>query len=162
MSASSSSSSSSSSLSSDTAEVTAITEAVTAQRPVTEVAVGVMVRPDGSYLLAQRPEGKPYAGYWEFPGGKLERGESVEAALVRELDEELGVTVTAIERWRTLEHDYPHAYVRLFFCKVTAWQGVPVGREGQAFAWQQGAANVTPLLPATIPVVDWLAEESKI
>ncbi len=155
---SASSSSSSSSLSSDAAEVT---EAVAAHRAVTEVAVGVMVRPDGSYLLAQRPGGKPYAGYWEFPGGKLERGESVEAALVRELDEELGVTATAIERWRTLEHDYPHAYVRLFFCKVTEWQGVPVGREGQAFAWQQGAANVAPLLPATIPVVGWLAEENK-
>lgn len=157
-----SSSSSSSSLSSNAAEVTAVTEVVADRRAVTDVAVGVMVRPDGSYLLAQRPGGKPYAGYWEFPGGKLERGESVEAALVRELDEELGITATAIERWRTLEHDYPHAYVRLFFCKVTAWHGEPVGREGQAFAWQHGAANVAPLLPATIPVVSWLAEESKI
>ncbi len=156
-----STSASSSSFSSDAAEVTAVTEVVAAHRAVTEVAVGVMVRPDGSYLLAQRPGGKPYAGYWEFPGGKLEPGESVEAALVRELDEELGITATAIERWRTLEHDYPHAYVRLFFCKVTAWHGVPVGREGQAFAWQQGAANVAPLLPATIPVVGWLAEESE-
>jgi 8-oxo-dGTP diphosphatase len=142
------------SLSPDTAQAPAV-------RPVTEVAVGVLVRPDGSYLLAQRPDGKPYAGYWEFPGGKLERGESVEAALMRELDEELGLKVTAIERWRTLEHDYPHAYVRLFFCKVTAWQGNPVGREGQAFAWQQGAASVAPLLPATIPVVTWLSEETQ-
>jgi len=97
-------------------------------RKVTEVAVGVLVQPDGRYLLAQRPQGKPYEGYWEFPGGKLEAGEGVEAALARELHEELGIDVTACERWRTLEHDYPHAYVRLFFCKVTAWNGDPVGR----------------------------------
>src|SRR5471032_173344 len=144
-----------------TASATSVSNTAPDGRKVTHVAVGVLVQPDGRYLLAQRPEGKPYEGYWEFPGGKLEAGESVEAALVRELHEELGIDVTACERWRTLEHDYPHAYVRLFFCKVTAWQGVPVGREGQAFAWQQGAANVAPLLPATIPVVGWLAEESK-
>jgi 8-oxo-dGTP diphosphatase len=74
-------------------------------RPVTEVAVGVLVQPDGCYLLAQRPAGKPYEGYWEFPGGKLEPGESVEAALARELHEELGIEVTASHRWHTLEHD---------------------------------------------------------
>jgi 8-oxo-dGTP diphosphatase len=131
-----------------------------APRPVTEVAVGVLVRADGSYLLAQRPAGKPYAGYWEFPGGKLEAGESVEAALARELDEELGIQVTAVMRWRTLEHDYPHAYVRLFFCKVVAWEGELRGREGQAFAWQHGEARVQPLLPATIPVLAWLVQEA--
>ena len=92
---------------------------------MTEVAVGVLMQPDGRYLLAQRPEGKPYEGYWEFPGGKMEAGESVEAALARELHEELGIDVTACERWRTLEHDYPHAYVRLYFCKVTHWSGEP-------------------------------------
>ncbi|MEA3094996.1 MAG: 8-oxo-dGTP diphosphatase [Caballeronia sp.] len=129
-------------------------------RRVTDVAVGVLVQPDGRYLLAQRPEGKPYEGYWEFPGGKLEAGESVEAALARELHEELGIDVTACERWRTLEHDYPHAYVRLYFCKVTAWSGEPVGREGQALAWQHLPADVTPLLPAAIPVLEWLAAEA--
>ncbi|CAG2141329.1 NUDIX domain-containing protein [Cupriavidus plantarum] len=129
-------------------------------RKVTEVAVGVMVQPDGRFLLAQRPAGKPYEGYWEFPGGKLEPGESVEAALARELHEELGLDVLRSERWRVLEHDYPHAYVRLFFCKVTAWRGEPVGREGQAFAWQAVPVDVAPLLPATIPVVEWLAEEA--
>ncbi|QBQ96625.1 NUDIX domain-containing protein [Paraburkholderia pallida] len=128
-------------------------------RPVTEVAVGVLVQPDGRYLLAQRPEGKPYAGYWEFPGGKLEKGESVEAALARELHEELGIDVTACHLWHTLEHDYPHAYVRLYFCKVTAWTGEPHGREGQAFVWQSLPASVEPLLPATIPVLEWLAAE---
>ncbi|EYS85423.1 7,8-dihydro-8-oxoguanine-triphosphatase [Cupriavidus sp. SK-4] len=129
-------------------------------RKVTEVAVGVLVQPDGRFLLAQRPAGKPYEGYWEFPGGKLEPGESVEAALARELHEELGLDVTQCERWHILEHDYPHAYVRLYFCKVTDWRGDPVGREGQAFSWQRTPVTVGPLLPATIPVVEWLAEES--
>ncbi|MEJ0003267.1 MAG: NUDIX domain-containing protein [Pararobbsia sp.] len=127
-------------------------------RPVTEVAVGILVGSDGRFLLAQRPPGKPYEGYWEFPGGKLEVGESVEAALERELHEELGVTITRSERWRVLEHDYPHAYVRLYFCKVTAWEGELVGREGQAFAWQRQPVDVGPLLPATIPVLEWLAQ----
>lgn len=135
--------------------------AVNAQsRKVTEVAVGVMMQPDGRFLLAQRPAGKPYEGYWEFPGGKLEPGESVEAALARELHEELGLEVTRCVRWHVLEHDYPHAYVRLHFCKVTGWSGEPVGLEGQAFSWQTVPVTVGPLLPATIPVVQWLAEES--
>lgn len=129
-------------------------------RKVTEVAVGVLVQPDGRFLLAQRPAGKPYEGYWEFPGGKLEPGETVEAALARELHEELGLDITACERWHVLEHDYPHAYVRLHFCKVTAWRGDPVGREGQAFSWQTVPVTVAPLLPATIPVVQWLGEEA--
>jgi 8-oxo-dGTP diphosphatase len=135
-------------------------ETVVNGRKVTEVAVGVMVQPDGRYLLAQRPQGKPYEGYWEFPGGKIEPGESVEAALGRELHEELGIDVKASERWRTLEHDYPHAYVRLFFCKVTHWNGTPAGREGQALAWQHLPVEVAPLLPAAIPVLEWLAAES--
>jgi 8-oxo-dGTP diphosphatase len=128
-------------------------------RPITEVAVGVLMRADGHYLLAQRPDGKPYAGYWEFPGGKLEAGESVEAALARELREELGIDIdmAACTRWHTLEHDYPHAYVRLHFCKVTAWRGEPHGCEGQALAWQTLPATVAPLLPATLPVLEWLA-----
>jgi 8-oxo-dGTP diphosphatase len=131
-----------------------------APRKVTEVAVGVLVQPDGRYLLAQRPAGKPYEGYWEFPGGKLEAGESVEAALARELNEELGIHVTACHRWHTLEHDYPHAYVRLFFCKVTGWDGEPHSREGQAFVWQQLPVDVAPLLPAALPVLDLLAKEA--
>ncbi len=127
---------------------------------VTEVAVGVMVH-DGRYLLAQRPAGKPYEGYWEFPGGKLEAGESIEAALGRELHEELGIDVTTCELWRTLEHDYPHAYVRLFFCKVTKWNGTPAGQEGQAIAWQTLPVDVSPLLPAAIPILEWLEEETR-
>ncbi|MEX3527043.1 MAG: NUDIX domain-containing protein [Burkholderia sp.] len=133
----------------------------TAPRKVTEVAVGALVQPDGRYLLAQRPAGKPYEGYWEFPGGKLEPGESVEAALSRELHEELGIHVTVCHRWHTLEHDYPHAYVRLFFCKVTGWDGEPHSREGQAFVWQQLPVEVDPLLPAALPVLELLAREAE-
>jgi 8-oxo-dGTP diphosphatase len=128
-------------------------------RRITDVAVGVMLRADGSFLLAQRPAGKPYEGYWEFPGGKLEPSESVADALARELHEELGVTIADCEPWHVLEHDYPHAYVRLFFCKVTRWSGEPIGREGQAFSWQTRPVDVRPLLPAAMPAIDWLASE---
>ncbi len=130
-------------------------------RPITAVAVGVLVQPDGRYLLAQRPAGKPYEGYWEFPGGKLEPGETVEAALARELHEELGIVMTACHLWHTLEHDYPHAYVRLYFCKVTEWTGELHGREGQAFTWQRLPVQVAPLLPAAIPVLDLLAADRR-
>ena len=131
------------------------------EAPIVLVAAAVLQRPDGKVLLAQRLAGTPYPGYWEFPGGKLEPGESARQALARELHEELGIDVKACHLWHTLEHDYPHAYVRLYFCKVTDWRGEPVGREGQAFSWQAVPVDVGPLLPATIPVVEWLAEESR-
>ncbi|KAA8767637.1 NUDIX domain-containing protein [Burkholderia pseudomallei] len=140
-------------------EVTNAAAPAATGRKVTEVAVGVLVRPDGRYLLAQRLVGKPYEGYWEFPGGKLEAGESVEAALARELHEELGIAVTECHRWHTLEHDYPHAYVRLYFCKVMGWTGEPHSREGQAFVWQHLPVDVAPLLPAALPVLELLARE---
>jgi 8-oxo-dGTP diphosphatase len=128
-------------------------------RPVTEVAVGILVRADGCFLLGQRPPGKPYAGYWEFPGGKIEAGETIHAALVRELHEELGINVLASAPWRVLEHDYPHAYVRLHLLKVTGWHGEPTGREGQALCWQRSPVDVAPLLPAAVPMIEWLAAE---
>ncbi|MGE8374982.1 MAG: NUDIX domain-containing protein, partial [Diaphorobacter nitroreducens] len=81
----------------------------TPQRKHTEVAVGILLREDGAMLLSTRPTGKPYAGYWEFPGGKIEAGETVEQALRRELIEELGVTIGPVEAWKVTEHDYPHA-----------------------------------------------------
>ena len=111
------------------------------------------------YLLAQRPEGKVYAGYWEFPGGKLEAGESVAQALCRELHEELGITVERIEPWMEELVDYPHALVRLHFCKVLAWSGELQMREGQSHAWQQLPVRVQPVLPGTIPVLQWFARE---
>jgi 8-oxo-dGTP diphosphatase len=130
-----------------------------ADRPVTEVAVGVLLLPDGSFLLTSRPVGKVYAGYWEFPGGKLEAGETVEQALRRELQEELGITIGPVEAWKTQMVDYPHALVRLHFCKVRQWAGDLQMREAQTFAWQQLPVTVQPVLPGTVPVLTWLAEE---
>ncbi|MDZ4073577.1 MAG: NUDIX domain-containing protein [Hylemonella sp.] len=130
-----------------------------ADRPVTEVAVGVLVQPDGRFLLTSRPDGKVYAGYWEFPGGKLEAGESVAQALTRELHEELGIDALAIQPWKSELVDYPHALVRLNFCKVTSWRGELQMREGQSFAWQQLPVQMTPVLPGAVPVLEWLAEE---
>ncbi len=128
-------------------------------RPVTEVAVGMLMRADGTFLLTTRPEGKAYAGYWEFPGGKLESGESVEQALRRELQEEIGITIGALMRWRSEMVDYPHALVRLHFCKVYEWSGDLQMREGQQFAWQQLPVQVKPVLPGTVPVLQWLSQE---
>ncbi len=130
-----------------------------ADRPVTEVAVGVLLQKDGAFLLTSRPAGKVYEGYWEFPGGKLEAGETVEQALRRELQEELGITIGTAELWKTQMVDYPHALVRLHFCKVRQWAGELQMREAQSFAWQQLPVSVVPVLPGTVPVLTWLAEE---
>ena len=92
------------------------------RRPV-DVAVGVLIDAQGRFLITSRPAGKVYAGHWEFPGGKVEAGETVEAALQRELHEELGIAIGAPQPWKTTLHDYPHALVRLHFCKVLDWQG---------------------------------------
>jgi len=129
-------------------------------RKHTEVAVGVLIRlSDDALLLSTRPEGKAYAGFWEFPGGKIEAGETVEEALRRELQEELGITIDGAEVWKVTEHDYPHALVRLHWCKVTAWSGEFEMREGQRMAWQQLPLEVTPVLPGAFPVLQWLSEE---
>lgn len=128
-------------------------------RKQVDVAVGVLVRADGAFLLTSRPPGKVYAGYWEFPGGKLEAGESVEQALRRELQEEIGITIGQVHPWKIELVDYPHALVRLNFCKVFDWSGDLLMREGQSFAWQQLPVGVAPVLPGTVPVLDWFAHE---
>ena len=128
-------------------------------RTVVEVAVGVLIREDGAFLLTSRPEGKAYAYYWEFPGGKVEAGESVEQALRRELIEEIGVRIGPVIPWRVEMVDYPHALVRLNFCKVFSWQGELEMRESQSFAWQQLPVDVAPVLPGTVPVLGWFADE---
>lgn len=132
-----------------------------AGRTLTEVAVGVLIDAEGHFLLTSRPPGKAYAGYWEFPGGKVEAGESVEAALVRELHEELGIDVepARIERWQVEVFDYPHALVRLHFCKVFGWRGRVELREGQQMAWQTLPVQVVPVLPGTVPVLRRFALE---
>ena len=130
-----------------------------ADRAVVQVAVGVLVRGDGAFLLTSRPAGKPYAGYWEFPGGKLEAGEDVRAALQRELREELGVQVRSTHAWHDEMVDYPHALVHLHFWIVSAWDGELRMLEGQTFSWQQLPVDLEPILPGTIPVLAWFAQE---
>ena len=115
-------------------------------------------RPDGAFLLAQRPEGKPYPGYWEFPGGKIEPGEDPRAALARELREELGIEVREATPWITRVYAYTHATVRLHFLRVTAWDGDPRPLEDQDIKWQRvEAPDVAPMLPANAPVLAALA-----
>jgi 8-oxo-dGTP diphosphatase len=119
-----------------------------------EVAAAVIQRADGAFLLARRPAGKVYAGYWEFPGGKVEAGEGAERALARELHEELGIDACTAYPWLTRVFTYPHATVRLNFFRVTAWKGDPHPREDQAIAWQRfDAAPAEPMLPANAPVL---------
>ena len=130
-----------------------------ATRPITEVAVGVLLRPDGQFLLTSRPAGKVYAGHWEFPGGKVEAGETVEQALARELREELGIEIGGAQRWKVEIFDYPHALVRLNFCKVFDWTGELRMLEGQQMAWADLPVQVKPVLPGTIPVLQWFAAE---
>jgi len=123
-----------------------------------EVAAAVIQRADGAFLLARRPAGKVYAGYWEFPGGKIEPGEPPERALARELREELGIEACTSFPWLTREYTYPHASVRLNFFRVTAWKGDPHPKEQQAIAWQRfGAPLAEPMLPANAPVLAALA-----
>ena len=128
-------------------------------RPVTEVAAGILLDTEGRYLLGQRPEGKPYAGYWEVPGGKIEQGESIFEALKRELLEELGIEIISSEALTVLEHDYPHAYVRLHVSIIREWRGTPKGCEGQQLSWQrisEEGPSVQPLLPAAWPMLEKL------
>jgi len=131
---------------------------------LTRVSAAVIFRKDGAeYLLAQRPPGKAYAGYWEFPGGKVEAGESFAQALVRELQEELGITVTAMTPWLTRHFVYPHARVEIRFFRVTAWTGELHPHEHTDTAWlpADGMAGgkdldtmpVSPVLPANTPIL---------
>ncbi len=130
-----------------------------ADRKIVEVAVGVLIQPNGDFLLTSRPPGKVFEGYWEFPGGKLEAGETVHQALTRELHEELGIDIAASEAWKTEVIDYPHALVRLNFCKVFAWTGELQMKEDQQFCWQRLPVSVSPVLPGTVPVLKWFAQE---
>lgn len=123
-----------------------------------DVAAGLILKPDGQLLLAQRPGNKPWSGWWELPGGKIEPNETPEDALARELNEELGIVVTQATPWVTYTHEYPETIVRLAFHRVTGWTGEPSGCEGQAIAWTDslGTPSVSPLLPATQPPLRWL------
>lgn len=139
------------------------------QTKVTHAAVGIIQHPNGLVLLGERPHGKPWAGYWEFPGGKIEVGETVEQALKRELQEELGITATTLYPWLTRTFDYAAKYdaagqlespaktVKLHFCMVCEWEGEPFGMEKQTISWQNpGKPTVEPMLPANAPILNAL------
>jgi 8-oxo-dGTP diphosphatase len=128
-----------------------------APQKVVEVAVAVIEGPGHSVLLAQRPPGKPMAGYWEFPGGKLEPGETVFEALRREIDEELGIEIESADPWVVLPFVYPHAHVRLHFMRVPRFKGEPRSREGQAFRFEPiNQWSAEPWLPGALPLKRWL------
>ena len=131
-------------------------------RRVVDVAVGVLIQDTGAFLMTTRPLGKVYEGYWEFPGGKLEAGETVEQALRRELQEEIGVTIGAAHAWRVELVDYPHALVRLHFCRVFDWTGELLMREGQSFAWTALPVALEPVLPGSLPVLEWLQAQPEL
>jgi 8-oxo-dGTP diphosphatase len=130
-----------------------------APRVPVDVAVGVLIDPQGNFLLTSRPTGKVYSGYWEFPGGKFEPGETAAQALRRELMEELGITISEPQPWKIELMDYPHVRVRLHFCKVFGWNGPFQMREQQSMSWQNLPVQVQPILPGTLPVLAWLAQE---
>jgi 8-oxo-dGTP diphosphatase len=132
-----------------------------ARRPVTEVAAGILLDSQQHFLMGQRPVGKPYAGYWEFPGGKVEAGETLFQALQRELQEELGITIHDSVDLMMIEHDYPHAYVRIHVSVIRDWTGEPTGCENQALSWQdlnRDQLTVDPLLPAASPMIQQLKQ----
>jgi 8-oxo-dGTP diphosphatase len=126
-------------------------------RKIVEVAVGILQSANEKYLMTTRPEGKVYAGHWEFPGGKLEKGETVQEALRRELTEEIGIVITDATVCCEQIVDYPHAMVRLNFCIVTDWAGELAMREGQTFEWVDIPASVVPVLPGAKDILAWLA-----
>lgn len=130
---------------------------------IVDVAVGLIMRPDGQLLLGDRPADKPWPGWWELPGGKIEPGETVMQALARELDEELGIQVVRARPWVTYVHAYPHTTVRLAFCIVTQWNNEPVGREGQQLRWIAPAQALVmdDLLPAAYPPLRWLLQPDR-
>lgn len=131
------------------------------QRPVTLVAAGILVDAQQRFLMGQRPPGKPYEGYWEFPGGKVESGETIFQALQRELQEELGIAIRSGTELMVIEHDYPHAYVRIHVSIIREWSGEPTGCESQALSWQaifSDHFSVAPLLPAALPMIERLRQ----
>lgn len=148
----------------DKAFFTSVDGIARGERAVVDVAVGVLIERDAQgrearFLLTSRPAGKVYAGWWEFPGGKFEAGESVQQALARELHEELGIRIAAAQPWQQALFDYPHARVRLHFCKVFDWNGAFEMREGQQMTWATLPVAIGPVLPGTMPVLRWFAAE---
>jgi 8-oxo-dGTP diphosphatase len=135
--------------------------AVMPRGPLVLVAAVALLDADGRVLLAQRPEGKSMAGLWEFPGGKVEANERPEAALIRELNEELGITVRepCLAPLTFASHDYGdfHLLMPLYVCR--RWEGRPTAREGQTLAWVRPAKlRDYPMPPADVPLVPMLVD----
>ncbi len=119
------------------------------------VVVGVLRNPQGQLLLQQRLPGKPCAGQWEFPGGKVEDNESAQQALIRELDEELGVSITNMMRLTEIAHDYPHAKIWLDVYFIDNFEQPVRGREGQNLAWKRvEQIEAMTVLAAVHPIID--------
>ncbi|MDC1311604.1 Nudix family hydrolase [Burkholderiales bacterium] len=118
------------------------------------VVAGIIFDSDGHFLLARRPIGKVYEGFWEFPGGKVEKHESTSMALVRELEEELGITPQKMQSWVLKKFRYPHGDVKIEFFKINHWQGEIKPLEGQKLHWQKlQALDVAPILEPNIPIL---------
>lgn len=138
-----------------------MTEGLKRERPVVLVAAVVLIDRDGRVLIAQRPPGKPMAGLWEFPGGKIHAGETPEQALIRELSEELGIETeeACLGPFTFASHGYDsfHLLMPLYLCRV--WQGTPVPREGQVLKWvQPERLGDYPMPPADVPLVAMLQD----
>ena len=128
--------------------------------PHIHVVAGILFNEHGEFLLSSRPQGKPYAGYWEFAGGKVEAGETEFAALQREFAEELGIEIVSATPWLAKFYVYEHAHVYLRFFRVAAheWHGTLQARERQQWAWQRaGDLTVSPMLPANTAVLNAFA-----
>ena len=120
----------------------------------TEVVVAALINKEGEILLSSRPEPKVYAGYWELPGGKVEMGETPEQAVVRELQEEVGITPQHFSLFEKLEYEFPDRHITLWFWLVERWEGEPWGKEGQPGEWMSLVGlNADDFPPANEPVI---------
>ena len=129
-----------------------------ALKPTIRVAAAVLHDAEGRILVGQRPAGKTLAGLWEFPGGKLEPGEAAEAALRRELCEELGIRVQSCRPLMQLQYEYPERYVELLVWTVEHFDGEARGLEGQALRWVSvQELRTLAVLPADLPIIEYLA-----
>ena len=132
-----------------------------ADKPIVLVAAAALIDADGRVLICQRPEGKQLAGLWEFPGGKVEAGETPEACLIRELEEELGIVVThaCLAPFVFASHEYETFHLLMPLYLVRRWEGAITAREHKALAWvKPSKLGDYPMPPADAPLVAWLRD----